>query len=923
MIDEPDESAEPIEPVESESVEVPPPLAPPRLFAGIEQFGDRPAIMRRFGRTMTFAELAAAADAWAASLGPEPGLLAMEAANEFSCIVALVGACRAGCPVLLLGEGRLTEEPRLREAFQPDFEYRRVGGEWTLLARERGEGEPVAACHPELAVLLTTSGSAGDPKLVRLSAANLIANARAIIDYLGITAADRAITSLPLNYSYGLSVVTSHLLAGASLALSSRGVHDAGYWTEFEAMRATSFAGVPLMYEAMERAGFLERKVSGLRTLTQAGGRLDAQRVQRFARHARGHGAKFFVMYGQTEAAPRMAWLPPELAESHPDCIGVPVPGGRLWLVNGVGEPVETPDTPGELCYAGPNVMLGYAFGRADLMRGPELTVLRTGDVAERTVDGLFRIVGRSSRFVKVAGLRISLDGLESDLAREGVGARVAGSDERIVVAVTSGPLPAGWRERWVKRLGVPLRAFNVLMMAAVPTLDSGKPDYATILRAGREADPLLRAGVTLRTELAAILGGREIADDESFNAAGGDSLNFVEGALAVERCHGRRIPGWETLPMGELCRIDPEEDVLGGSYDPLVSVRAAAIGLTMVAHVVFKFELWRELAWALVPTAMATPLLLVVFGLVLARKFGGQPEGKSWRHVIGRCWPLAITFYLAVIITVVTQFITSEATFDESWRVLVFNHYGQYAGIWMDYTWMALAAPLLVVPIERWRGAAVALLLLVPWLAWPWLDTMEPLGYFWGFLMGVGGITGPSVLHGSTFVVFGYLLGLGRERRGYWWVIGALAAGALTLLVAHVINSSYMWVWLGIAFQDYRGHSDPVYMAFGMLGALAVLGLTRVAMRWPRRLAVRDLFLSFGRNSLFTYLFGNVILCFTPDLELGLGGGVLFGAVFISVLALISDDVGRWKPRLLGPISRGLRRVNLWMLNLGRPRWR
>lgn len=905
----------------------PPPLpAPARLFAGIERFGSRPALVRKGEMALTFAELAAAADAWAAGLGPERGLVALEVANEVPAIVALIGACRAGYPVMLLGEGRLVDEPRLRVAFQPEYEYRRVGSGWALSQREPVAGERAPGpLHPDLAMLLTTSGSAGAPKLVRLSATNLIANAEAIAAYLGITPAERAVTSLPLYYSYGLSVLTSHLLAGASVALTTRGVHETAFWREFEAMEATSFAGVPLMYETMERAGFLERKVSGLHTLTQAGGRLDPGRVQRFARYARERGARFFTMYGQTEAAPRMAWLRPELAEAHPDCIGEAIPGGRLWLTDTTGAEIHAPNIPGELCYAGPNVMLGYAHDRRDLGRGREATLLRTGDIAERSAEGWYRIVGRASRFVKVAGLRISLDGLEADLAREGLSARVAGSDERIVVAVTAGEVPDGWRERWARRLGVPVRVLQLVRPDRVPTLASGKPDYRAIRELGRQADPLRQAGMALRTELATILGGRAIADDESFNDAGGDSLNFVEGALAVERCHGRRIPGWESLPMRDLCRVEPEEseNLLGGNYDRMVGARAVAIGLTMVAHVVFKFELWREVAWTLVPTAMATPLLLVVFGLVLARKFAGQPEGRSWRHVIGRLWPLAITFYLAVVITVVTQIITSELSVRESLRVLVFNNFGQYAGIWMDYTWMVLVSPLLVVPVERWRGAGVTLLLLVPWLAWPWLDAMPPLGYFWGFLLGVGGVTGPSVLHGTTFVLFGYLLGAGRERRGYWAVAGAMALGGAAILGLHVMNTSYRWVWLGIAFQDYRAHSDPVYISFGILGALAVLGLTHVAMRWPRRFAVRDLFLSFGRNSLFTYLFGNVILCFTPTYRYTLQEGIIFGAIFITVLALIADDVGRWKPRLFGPVSRGLRRVNLWMLHLGRPRWR
>jgi acyl-CoA synthetase (AMP-forming)/AMP-acid ligase II len=406
-------------------------------FANLEDFASRPAVVTPAGEVVSYADLAARADALAAPMRACRGLLALEAANDLDPLLAFVGACRAGCPVMLLGPGDLDANPHLRERFRPDHEYRRHDGDgWKLT----GGGGPAADdLHPDLAVLLSTSGSTGSAKLVRLSAGNIVANARSIAEYLGIDGRERAITALPMQYSFGMSIVTSHLTAGASLVLTDRSVLDACFWDVFRAHGCTSFSGVPRTFEILRQNGVLERDLPGLRTVTQAGGRLAPEHVRAVGDWAAGQGARFFVMYGQTEAAPRMSYLPPERLHDGADCIGMAIPGGELLLRDDDGAVIDTPDTPGELCYRGPNVMMGYAAHRADFARGAELDELRTGDIARRRLDGLFRIVGRASRFVKIVGLRVGLDDVEALLRREGVAACVAGDDTRVVAAVEDG----------------------------------------------------------------------------------------------------------------------------------------------------------------------------------------------------------------------------------------------------------------------------------------------------------------------------------------------------------------------------------------------------------------------------------------------------------------------------------------------------
>ena len=199
-------------------------------------------------------------------------------------------------------------------------------------------------------------------------------------------------------------------------------------------MRVTALAGVPYTYELFDRCGFMDKPLPALRTLTQAGGRLPAESVRRYADWAAARGVAFFVMYGQTEATARMAYLPPDRLAAHPDCIGVAIPGGSFSLIDGDGSEIAAAGTPGELVYRGPNVMMGYAADAADLARGAEVEALATGDIAERTADGLYRIVGRTSRFCKPFGLRISLDEVEAALRRHGWRGVAAGDDSLIAI---------------------------------------------------------------------------------------------------------------------------------------------------------------------------------------------------------------------------------------------------------------------------------------------------------------------------------------------------------------------------------------------------------------------------------------------------------------------------------------------------------
>lgn len=344
------------------------------------------------------------------------------------------------------------------------------------------------ALHPDLAVLLPTSGSTGSAKWVRLSARNLAANAGSIAEYLALTANERAITSLPLFYSYGLSVLNSHLLVGASLVQHEGSVLERAFWQQVEQHEVTSFAGVPFTYQMLARLRFDWARYPSLRTLTQAGGRLEPAIARQFAEQALQLERRFFVMYGQTEATARMAWLAADEVAAHPDSIGRAIPGGAFSL-----RPLEgNEEGEGELIYRGDNVMMGYGLCAADLTLEAQPGELATGDLARCDEAGRYYIRGRLSRFLKLFGKRVSLTEVESQLHHWGWTGACTGQDDNLLVVIE----PSGERQpdelqrQLAHWLMVAPRAVRVISVDALPRTANHKLDYATLAILAGATDP-------------------------------------------------------------------------------------------------------------------------------------------------------------------------------------------------------------------------------------------------------------------------------------------------------------------------------------------------------------------------------------------------------------------------------------------------
>ena len=388
--------------------------------------------------------------------------------------------------MLIVEPGKIGADSQMARVWRPDLQLVAAPAGRTILLERPNWREEVASLpspHPELRILLSTSGSTGEPKLVRLSSRNITANADSIATYLNLRPSDRAATTLPLFYSYGMSVLNSYLSVGATLVLTSQSITEPDFWESARTAGVTSLAFVPHQFDLLRSGSFDGTQLPSLRYITQAGGKLDREAVTHFWQLGQAAGWQLYVMYGQTEAAPRISYVPPEALPEAADTVGRAIPGGRLWLATEDGHEIRELGQPGELVYEGPNVMMGYALARSDLAAGAECTQLRTGDIAERTASGYFRIVGRLKRFVKLYGLRLSLDQIEVSLRARGIVARAVAVDDRLVILHRDAGDEQAVRDAVAEGYGLPPAEIYADQLAEVPLLPSGKPDDQALRR--------------------------------------------------------------------------------------------------------------------------------------------------------------------------------------------------------------------------------------------------------------------------------------------------------------------------------------------------------------------------------------------------------------------------------------------------------
>jgi AMP-binding enzyme/Phosphopantetheine attachment site len=333
--------------------------------------------------------------------------------------------------------------------------------------------------------------------------------------------------------------------------------------------------------------------------------------VQSYAGLGRRRGWELFVMYGQTEATARMAYLPPDLAAAVPGSIGIPVPGGAFRI-----DPVPGLEH-GELVYTGPNVMLGYADSPADLAAGRTIKELRTGDLARRHPAGVYEVVGRRSRFVKIVGLRVDLGQVERILADLGVQAASAGTDQGLVVAVEGDHDTHLLGKVLAQGIGLPRAALELHAVEHLPRLATGKVDYPAVLALSRTepAGPSQPAAPSaaaaepdnVRRIFQDTLEATAIADGDTFVSLGGDSLSYVAASVRLEQALGHLPPDWHVTPVRDLepRRREVPARSLRRFFAPLetsIVLRAVSIVLIVSTHV--GFFSWQGTAHVLMAVA-------------------------------------------------------------------------------------------------------------------------------------------------------------------------------------------------------------------------------------------------------------------------------------------------------------------------------
>lgn len=495
--------------------------------------------------------------------------------------------------------------------------------------------------HPDLALLMSTSGTTGKSKLVRLSKTAVTSNAIAIADYLALGTDDRAITSLPLHYCYGLSVLTSHLAVGASVVLTENAVVDPCFWAAVDRWDVTGLAGVPYTFELLDRqrATGVERLAArSLRYVTQAGGRLDPADVDHLVHLGDQHDFDMFVMYGQTEATARMAYLDPDAARTWPGSIGRPIPGGAIEL-----RPVQDAEPGiGEIVYSGPNVMMGYATCPEDLTRGHEFPDLPTGDLARFNDAGLLEITGRVNRTVKVHGLRTDLDQLEADLADRGIIARCAGDDGGLVIARLDEAIESVTHDTELLNAAAQLVAIPRALLAAVslpawPRTLSGKIDLPSITTATRS---ISRAHVgphdTVQAVFELIVGPVRAPTTQTFASLGGDSFSYVEMSIRLEELIGRLPVDWHLQSVSKLTALanehEPDPTRRWVRLDTSIAIRALAIVMIVCTHM----GLYR------VPGGAHTLLLVLGYNVARFQLSSADTPGRL-RNVLGTVARVAV----------------------------------------------------------------------------------------------------------------------------------------------------------------------------------------------------------------------------------------------------------------------------------------
>ena len=329
--------------------------------------------------------------------------------------------------------------------------------------------------NKDLSLLLTTSGSTGSKKFVRISYENIHENTKSIIKFLKIKKNHTTITTMPPFYTYGLSILNTHLYKGASIVVTNSSIIEKPFWKLMTEENVNSFGAVPYHYEVLKKIKFDKIKLPSLRYFTQAGGAMSKELTRYLIDFSKKNKKKFIIMYGQTEATARMTYLKYEMVNKKIGSIGTPIPGGKIILKNNKNKR----DDEGEIIYKGKNVSMGYAEELKDLNKGDlNHGTLSTGDLAKKDKDGYLYIIGRKSRDIKLFGHRVNLDELEKVLYKKGYNCICHGLNNKVTIFFKNKSYDKKILDLLNKETKINKICFKLKFITKFPLNVSGKINY-------------------------------------------------------------------------------------------------------------------------------------------------------------------------------------------------------------------------------------------------------------------------------------------------------------------------------------------------------------------------------------------------------------------------------------------------------------
>lgn len=348
----------------------------------------------------------------------------------------------------------------------------------------RTHSGPVMRGPADLAQIIYTSGSTGQPKGVMLSHRNLIANTRSILSYLCLNENDSIMAILPFVYAYGNSVMLTHLFTGGKIVIENSFVYPNLILDRMLKEGVTGLSGVASTYALLlNQSNLKSYSFPMLRYLTHAGGPMPSELLRRL--RSSFSDKRMFVMYGQTEAAARLTYLPPELLDVKNGSVGRAIPGVSIKIVKEGGE-IARPGEVGEVYATGENIMQGYWEDPQSTAKFLDDGWLRTGDMGRLDEEGYLTLIGRNSEIIKSGAYRISPTEIEEVLLQHpGVQeAGVVGLEDPIlgeiicaVVMPNRGQFPTDQEllAHCAQRLAPYKRPKSICLVAALPKSPSGK----------------------------------------------------------------------------------------------------------------------------------------------------------------------------------------------------------------------------------------------------------------------------------------------------------------------------------------------------------------------------------------------------------------------------------------------------------------